>query len=431
MSLSSNDDEHNLWGLGVSLSIVADIIIAISLGVQKFAHNANMGADGEPILPFTKLPMWWMGIVLNVTGELGNMMALGMAPAAVVAPVGSVGIIINAWIAVAYLGEPLRFRDVVGMVLVIGSVALVIYGVPEVEQTLTVETLLSTKVLLAPRAYWFLISMAIFIVVWIVFVEPRYARRYVLVWLLLCSAISSITVAATRGFAALLRELFSDPANIIGEWLFWVLLLVIVITAVSSALYLNRAMQHFGNSEVVPIYYCTFTVASILGGALIYDELGDISAEQATFFGIGISCAFFGVALLMSGRRTETTTPPEARLSAAGDAHASSKSQVEPRPGDDPPQRQSGGTLTLAVNESAVDFVSLSPVASLARGILSSVTVSDWLESTSVRLGSLSRNLSARASGNLSNGSRKLLSQGQAVPIVSVRDGHGDRKSVV
>jgi hypothetical protein len=86
------------------------------------------------------------------------------------------------------------------------------------------------------------------------------------------------------------------------HWLFWVLLGVIIITAIWSAMYLNKAMMVFGNTETIPVYYCTFTIASIIGGALIYDELAGIGALRGVGFGCGIFLAFSGVALLMSGR---------------------------------------------------------------------------------------------------------------------------------
>ena len=75
-------------------------------------------------------------------------------------------------------------------------------------------------------------------------------------------------------------------------------------------MYLNKAMMVYGNSEVVPVYYCTFTIFSITGGALIYNELAGISVAQALMFGFGVLCAFFGVGVLMSGRSPEV---PEQR----------------------------------------------------------------------------------------------------------------------
>ena len=49
-----------------------------------------------------------------------------------------------------------------------------------------------------------------------------------------------------------------------------VLIIVILVTAIWSALYLNKCMMCFGNTQVVPFYYCTFTTLSILGGGVVY-----------------------------------------------------------------------------------------------------------------------------------------------------------------
>jgi len=310
-------DTSHTFVAGVSLSVVADAIIAVALCIQKYAHNSNKGADGQPIKSFLKLPVWWLGILLNIGGELGNMLAYGLAPAAVVAPVGSVGVVVNEIIAVTFLKEPLRRRDVLGLLLVIGGVVLVIVTVPESDEALSVHHLLSQEILLNPRAYWYLLGLLFTIVFFICYLEPRYAQERILVWLLLCSGISSITVAACRGFASLVTlmpsECFAGHASCvhgvlhppctqtIGHFLFWVLLAAIIITAVWSAMYLNKAMMCFGNTEVVPVYYCTFTLMSIVGGSAIYNELGSIDVVGGVLFGAGVLLAFCGVGLLMSG----------------------------------------------------------------------------------------------------------------------------------
>ena len=58
-------------------------------------------------------------------------------------------------------------------------------------------------------------------------------------------------------------------------------LLVIVVTAVTSTAYLNKAMQYYGNSVVVPVYYVTFTVMSVTGSAIVYNELRKLTAGNA------------------------------------------------------------------------------------------------------------------------------------------------------
>ena len=49
----------------------------------------------------------------------------------------------------------------------------------------------------------------------------------------------------------------------------YVLLLVIIVTAIWSANYLQKALMVYGTTEVLPVYYCTFTLAAIVGGAAV------------------------------------------------------------------------------------------------------------------------------------------------------------------
>ena len=66
--------------VGVILSVIADAIISVSLNLQKHAHNRNWDhAAGKPKRPFTRLPLWWVGMLLNVFGELGNLVAYAAA----------------------------------------------------------------------------------------------------------------------------------------------------------------------------------------------------------------------------------------------------------------------------------------------------------------------------------------------------------------
>jgi len=267
--VEDDDDDHgsNTFAAGVITSIVADALIAVSLCIQKYAHNKNKDpVTGKPILSYLKIPTWWLGILLNVGGEVGNMLSYGLAPAAVVAPVGSVGVVVNEIIAVLFLKEPLRYRDLLGLVLVISGIVMVIFAVPESDEKLSVHHLLSREIYFHPRAYWYLIALTLCIIFFICYLEPRYAQERILVWLLLCSAISSMTVAACRGFSSLVTliptECFAGTPSChhgvlpppcvqtVGHGLFWVLLVAIIVTAVWSAMYLQKAMMVFGNTEV-------------------------------------------------------------------------------------------------------------------------------------------------------------------------------------
>jgi len=257
--LKAEEQSSTLW-VGVVLSALADAIIAVSLNIQKLAHNRNADPKtGKPVKPFVRLPLWWVGILLNGGGELGNMLAYGFAPAAIVAPVGSVGVIVNELIAVIFLKEPLRKRDLLGLVGVVAGVVLLILGVPESELELNAHTLLTTDILFAPRSYWYIISLIVIVITLMGYLEPRcrvpsplvaptpyqpalprlhhgavsalpkhmwvwphacdpgpcrrYAQRHILVWLMMCSIISSMTVISCRGFASMVTQLPEDCAR--------------------------------------------------------------------------------------------------------------------------------------------------------------------------------------------------------------------------
>ena len=53
------ESSGNSYLTGVVLSVVADAIIAISLNVQKYAHNRNRDpATEKPVVMYIKLPLW-------------------------------------------------------------------------------------------------------------------------------------------------------------------------------------------------------------------------------------------------------------------------------------------------------------------------------------------------------------------------------------
>ena len=205
------DTSGRFW-TGVILSIVADAAIAVSLNIQKLAHNRNQGPDGKPRVLYLKLPLWWAGMLTNIAGEVGNMLAYGFAPAAVVAPVGSVGVFFNEIIAVLFLKEAFRKRDAVGLLGIVGGVVLIIMGVPQNGGQLTAHAMMSADFFGSPRAYGYIIFLCLVVAVLIGVVEPRYAQKNIMVWLTLCSVISSVTVVASRGFSSMLTTAPADCA---------------------------------------------------------------------------------------------------------------------------------------------------------------------------------------------------------------------------
>jgi len=258
--------------MGIAIAMSANAVIPMALNLQKYSHLRNTGPDGEPIKHFTRIPLWWLGIIGMIAGEFFNLLAYGYAPTAIVAPVGAVGVFFNGIIATVFVKETFTRWHALGLVAIAAGVVMVVSSVPEVQLDLT-SSLLWTYVLPDPRFWVYTVVLCAFVPCWMRLVVPLHAKRHVLVYLTLCATISSATVVASRAFSSMLTDAIAN-----GNWLELVhpislsSLVVIAATAISSTAYLNKAMMHFGNNEVVPVYYTTFTIASVAAGGLVYSE---------------------------------------------------------------------------------------------------------------------------------------------------------------
>ncbi len=198
--------------VGMVVSLIADVIISIGLALQKVAHNRiserekaakAVGTDPDPNAKkpsMTKEPIWWMGILLTVGGELGNFAAYGdpNTPASVVTAVGCVGVISNQIIATVFLGEPYRRRDIFGVGLVSIGVTLVVIFAPQQPCALTASRF---YFLLAQPGSIVLLVLLTIAIVTLVMLVPKYGERHVL-WNLSCaSLIASFTVLASKAVA--------------------------------------------------------------------------------------------------------------------------------------------------------------------------------------------------------------------------------------
>jgi hypothetical protein len=66
--------------------------------------------------------------------------------------------------------------------------------------------------------------------------------------------------------------------------------------------YVNRALQRFDSTQVIPVQFVLFTLSVIIGSAILYRDFEKVNAENAVKFVGGCLLTFFGVWLITSGR---------------------------------------------------------------------------------------------------------------------------------
>nr|KAF6405368.1 NIPA like domain containing 2 [Rousettus aegyptiacus] len=124
---------------GVLLAILGNLVISISLNIQKYSHLQS--AHRERPRPFFRSVLWWAGLVLMALGETGNFAAYGFAPITLIAPLGCMSVTGSAIISVMFLKENLRASDLLGMTLAFAGTYLLVNFAPNITQAVSARTI--------------------------------------------------------------------------------------------------------------------------------------------------------------------------------------------------------------------------------------------------------------------------------------------------
>eukprot|EP00286_Rhodomonas_abbreviata_P017212 CAMPEP_0181331590 /NCGR_PEP_ID=MMETSP1101-20121128/24589_1 /TAXON_ID=46948 /ORGANISM="Rhodomonas abbreviata, Strain Caron Lab Isolate" /LENGTH=502 /DNA_ID=CAMNT_0023441073 /DNA_START=231 /DNA_END=1736 /DNA_ORIENTATION=+ len=254
-------------GIGIALALSGNFLISLSLNLQKYVHNLNEEMSGGA-KSYTEIPLWWFGMFLMVTGESGNFLAYAYASATLVAPLGAITVISNCILAHYVLKEELRKRNILGVVLaIVGAVFIVTYA-PGSDKQLTMELL---EQYMSQGSFILFVLCILFTVIGLFLTSETYKKKYVVVYLLICSLLGCLTVMCVKGVSTALI-LTIRGKNAFHHLLPWVLVATLLGTGIVQIRILNLAMINFGASEVVPVYYVLFTFCSIVGGMVMYKE---------------------------------------------------------------------------------------------------------------------------------------------------------------
>ena len=254
--------------------------------------------------PYIHLPLWWIGMLLMAIGETGNFLAYAYAPATLVAPLGSISVVCNALLSSLVLREQISSRNKLGCVFAIVGSCFVVRFAPTSDHQLNMSRL--ADYMTDPVFLSFLVLICAGFV-YLYRLPQRTQQSNVIVYVLMCSLMGAITVSCTKGLStALILTVSGSSHDQFSSFLPWLLLLVICGTIVVQIKYLNLAMISFGASEVVPVYYVTFTFCSVMAGVILFKEYHETSVLHASLFILGVAITFSGVYLITSGMRNST-----------------------------------------------------------------------------------------------------------------------------
>lgn len=89
--------------------------------------------------------------------------------------------------------------------------------------------------------------------------------------------------------------------------------------------YINRALQRFDATQVIPVQFVLFTLSVIGGSAVLYRDFERTSGEDAGKFVGGCALTFFGVWLITSGRPERSGDEEECEPEPEGIVYSASE----------------------------------------------------------------------------------------------------------
>ncbi|ETN58309.1 spichthyin [Anopheles darlingi] len=280
--------------IGLALALSSSLFIGSSfiikkIGLLRLSRGGSSVRASAGGFGYLRDWIWWAGLICMGVGEAANFAAYAFAPASLVTPLGALSVIVAAVLASRFLKERLNLLGKLGCFLcMVGSTIIVIHSPKEGE----VEDLnLLMDMLQEPTFITYVViilSLSLFIGCCC---GPRYGHKHVIVYILLCSAIGSLTVMSCKALGLALRDTLSGKSNDFGMWLPYFLIIVTVVFVGIQVNYLNKALDIFNTSIVTPIYYVIFTTLVISASAILFKEWRHMRAEDI----IGDLCGFFVV----------------------------------------------------------------------------------------------------------------------------------------
>lgn len=253
--------------------------------------------DEEGKKTYLKSPIWWLGITLMTVGETGNFLAYGFAPASIVSPLGVVALISNCLIAPLMLKEKFRKRDAFGVLIAIAGAVTVVLSAKQSEKKVDPDELWTYYI----KRWEFLVYLiaTTVSVLGLMVASPRYGTRTILIDLGLVGLFGGYTALSTKGVASLLSTILW---NAFTYPIFYVLVLILIASAVMQIRYLNKALQNFNSTQVIPTQFVLFTLSVIIGSAVLFREFESTTPDRVIKFIAGCLLTFFGVYLITSNR---------------------------------------------------------------------------------------------------------------------------------
>lgn len=291
--------------IGLALALTSSLAIGVSFvitkkGLQQAEERHGFEGDG---FAYLKNPLWWAGIGTLVLGEVCNFAAYAFAPAILVTPLGALSVLIGAILGSYFLNELLGTLGKLGIATcLIGAVIIVLHAPPDKEIS-TIDEILNYAI--QPGFLLYVFAVTVFATFMIYWVAPKHGKKNPLIFLSICSLVGSVSVMSVKAFGIALKLTFAGN-NQFSHPSTYVFMIITVVCILIQMNYFNKALSQFPTNIVNPLYYVTFTTATLCASFILFSGFNTTDPVSTLSLISGFLVTFTGVYLLNLSRTDPT-----------------------------------------------------------------------------------------------------------------------------
>ncbi|TFY54775.1 hypothetical protein EVJ58_g8661 [Rhodofomes roseus] len=182
MAAQLDGDSHISIPVGIIVGLLASFVQSLGLTVQRKSHVLNQQLPEDQQKVEHRRPLWLLGFSIFISSNLfGSIFQIASLPVVILAPLGAVSLLWNAFFARILLGDVFSIWMLLGTLLIAGGAVLIaIYGIVP-EPTHSLEDLLMLWNRPVFIVYFSLLGMVTVVSLAITHIaEYSYRRRMVL-----------------------------------------------------------------------------------------------------------------------------------------------------------------------------------------------------------------------------------------------------------
>ncbi|KAL5518946.1 hypothetical protein ACEPAH_629 [Sanghuangporus vaninii] len=182
LSMHSADDIDSQFSIawGITVGLLASFVQSLGLTIQRKSHVLNdQQLSDLHKRPYYRRPLWLLGFTIFISSNiLGSLFQIASLPVVILAPLGAVSLLWNAFFARFLLGDVFSLWMLLGTVLIAGGAVLIaIFGIVP-EPTHSLEDLLHLFRRPAFIAYFSLLGVALLVCLIITHIAEFSLKRH-------------------------------------------------------------------------------------------------------------------------------------------------------------------------------------------------------------------------------------------------------------